>query len=242
MTYAKKILNTVGKSLKEKVQRLKKIQKAIRDKARRVRKDREYLKVSVLGGKMTGIRSITTPSSCNPICCGRAKIEGTICRHCYAFRTLKQYSNCEKSWAKNFGKLQNVISWEKLPITNDIIFRIESHGDVASKRQAYNYLNVAKKNPQTWFGIWTKNYRFYKEAVEMLGEKPENVSLVVSSPYINKQLDIKDYPLADHVFTVYDAEYAAEHDIDINCGAAECLTCQKCYHKNGNVYINELLK
>ena len=73
-------------------------------------------------------------------------------------------------------------------------------------------------------------------------KKPENLNIIISSLFINKQLNISNYNFADKVFTVYDKKTATDRNININCGARDCSTCLKCYTKNDIKVINELLK
>lgn len=78
--------------------------------------------------------------------------------------------------------------------------------------------------------------------------KPNNLNIIYSVAGLNSNAAaaIYDafqsfgYEFIDKVFTVYDAEHA--HGININCGARDCATCGKCYHKNDIVFINEKLK
>lgn len=39
---------------------------------------------------------------------------------------------------------------------------------------------------------------------------------------------------------VYDKEHAKEHNI--NCGARDCNACRRCYSKNTDIYIKEIVK
>jgi hypothetical protein len=75
-------------------------------------------------------------------------------------------------------------------------------------------------------------------------KKPSNMRIVVSSPMLNKpiELDRKKYWMVDKVFTVYDKKFINEHNVDINCGARNCLGCKKCYMEDDVFYINEKLK
>ena len=75
-------------------------------------------------------------------------------------------------------------------------------------------------------------------------KKPENLSIVVSSPLLNQpmELDREKYWMVDHMFTVYEKDFIANNDVIINCGARSCLGCRKCYMDNDTFYINEQLK
>lgn len=72
-------------------------------------------------------------------------------------------------------------------------------------------------------------------------EKPDNLIVVASSPYLNMVLKL-DVPYVDHVFTVFEKDYIKKNDIVINCGADSCMLFQKCYEKYGNFNISEQLR
>ena len=133
----------------------------------------------------------------------------------------------------------------EIPVTNAQIFRFESFGDLYNATQLENYLIICERNPFTSFGLWTKNTWILDEVFNKKKiNKPSNLSIVVSSPLLNKQMEInrEQFWFVDHIFTVYDKGSIKENNIDINCGAKSCLGCQICYHKNTEFYINEKLK
>lgn len=196
-------------------------------------------------GKMTGMLSISTSCIENAECKRHMSVEGSICQHCFANSLLKQRKTMRPALQQNFKILNAVvIPVELWPILNVRFFRTESFGDLGSAVHCMNYFNFMYRNPETKFGAWTKNYKFVKAAIEEHGyKKPKNVQIVVSSLFLNVQLNIKLFPYADKVFTVYDKEYLKGHpEVKINCGKRSCLACNRCYRKDSEVYINELLK
>lgn len=193
-------------------------------------------------GKMFGIGSISTSRNMNPNCMKYSKIEGSICSKCYAARQLSMYKNLRTALERNYKLLtERVLDDEELPIINYGFFRIESFGDLANETQAINYLNIIKKNPQTFFGWWTKNPGYIDKALKKVGGKPKNCNIILSSMFINERAESK-YDFIDKVFTVYDKEYIIKNKIKINCGAKSCLGCHKCYERNRTKLINEILK
>jgi hypothetical protein len=200
-------------------------------------------------GKMSGMASLSTSPIVNTFCINRSKCKGSICEKCYARKMSKMYSNLDKMLIRNYEVLtKKIISVDEMPILNYMIFRFESFGDIQNEIQVINYFNLCEKNKGVQFTIWTKNYSIIKNLIEngyngIKYNKPKNLIIIVSSPFINKSLDINDYEYADKVFTVYDKTYIKENNITINCGALNCLSCRKCYNKKDkNVYINEVIK
>lgn len=194
--------------------------------------------------KMEGMASASSACVVNPICIARSKVEGSICQKCFAKRMFKRYKDNFNCFIDNYELVTSVeIPQELMPIMNYFIFRIEAFGDVANETQAKNYWNLATQNGDIGFGWWTKNYEIVAPVFDKYG-KPDNVTLVVSSPMLNEQLNIEDYPYADKIMTIYTRKYLKTHKVDINCKKGDkCLLCKKCYKKdNGIKYINEIQK
>lgn len=194
-------------------------------------------------GKMTGFASLSTSPLENTFCKCRAKCKASICHKCYSMTMQKMYGNLSTALVQNYRVLTSqVIPVEKWPLLNYLMFRFESFGDVQNQTQLQNYVNFCKRNPRVQFTIWTKNTAIFGRYFKT-HDKPKNLIVIVSSPFINKAVDIRDYPFADKVFTVYDKAYVAANKITVNCGSKSCASCGACYNcKNRTVYVNELLK
>lgn len=190
-----------------------------------------------MSGKMDGIPSISTSCLCNPICKARQKDGNSICAHCFAVGTIKQYSSLGINLENNFYLLNSmVLPLEMLPRFGNVsIVRIESFGDVASVTQAINYANICKVNPQVTFAWWSKNMGIIKKAFDKVG-KPNNVIMVESAPLMDTEINPSN-KYVDKTFTVYTKESQ-----NINCGKRSCLTCRRCYRKDTEKSVKELLK
>lgn len=93
-----------------------------------------------------------------------------------------------------------------------------------------------------------KNPFILEKAIAAEG-KPKNLIVVLSA----EKLDIIDpekkyqqmkerFLFIDKMFFVHDKKAAVENEININCGARNCLTCGRCYSKRTAPIVNELLK
>lgn len=197
-------------------------------------------------GKMKGIHSIGTSCVNNPWCIKRRENGESVCAKCYAETYMKMRKSLKQRLAENAEILTTrILSDREMPFTNDLIFRFESFGDLYNATHLENYALICKKNPSTNFGLWTKNTWILDEVFNKKEvEKPENLSIVVSSPMLNKQMELntKRYWFVDHVFTVYDKQFIADNNVNVNCGSKNCLSCQLCYHKDTEFYIREKLK
>ena len=197
-------------------------------------------------GKMTGINSIGTSCANNPWCIKRRENKESVCSRCYADTYMKMRKALKGRLEDNAEILtKRLLENREIPVTNAAVFRFESFGDLYNATHLQNYVEIAKKNEHTIFGLWTKNLWILDEVFNKKEiEKPKNVSIVASSPIMNKpmELDRKKYWMVDHVFTVYDKKFIKCNNIDINCGARSCLGCKKCYVDKDTFYINEQLK
>jgi len=194
-------------------------------------------------GKMEGMISLSTAVSCNKNCKERAKIKDSICSKCYAEKMSRMYKSLDEMLKQNTQALTtSIIPDDELPRVNALYFRFEAFGDLNNDIQVINYFNICKKNPGVHFALWTKNPWFIYEAIKAGNKKPKNLVIILSSPFINKVVEISDkYDFVDKVFTVYDKE--TSKTVNINCGSRKCLECGRCYKKTKQVeYINEILK
>ena len=200
--------------------------------------------------KLDGLKSLSTCCLDNKFCQFHMQNSNTICSKCYASTQQRRQHGLTDHNLINGVILRNILltieSLQTLPLWNEKFFRIESFGDVENNTQARNYVRLCKAFPQTQFAVWTKNPRIWEIAFDTEG-RPENLSFVVSSLYVNETWHSYDSIAdeVDHVFTVYDSETAKV--VDINCGGRACLhdcikNCKGCYYRNTEMQIREQLK
>lgn len=193
-------------------------------------------------GKMAGMVSLSTSVTTNTRCEKNAKIPGSICEKCFAAKQMKVFPSMANPMEENQRILTTeILPPEKLPTINNLYFRFEAFGDLNNATQVINYFNLCRKNPRVKFALWTKNPDYIAAAIKQGHAKPENLNIVLSSLFINKERRTR-YDFVDKVFTVYDSEYIDAHGVEINCGARSCFGCGLCYEKNGVRVINEKLK
>lgn len=197
-------------------------------------------------GKMKGVRSIGTSCADNPFCIQRRKDGLSVCSKCYADTYMKMRHALKEHLADNANILtEKLLTGRDIPVTNDLIYRFESFGDLQNATQLRNYVIIAENNEHTHFALWTKNIWFLDEVFNEQGiAKPKNLKIIVSSPLLNTplELDREKYWMVDHVFTVYDKQFIKNNNVEINCGSNSCLACKQCYMDSDVFYINEKLK
>ena len=172
----------------------------------------------------------------------RSKMNGTVCQKCYAQNMMKMYKQLNPCMTNNGDILSSrILSEDELPMLNVAYFRFEAFGDLINETHVINYFNICKLNPDTHFGLWTKNPGLIQAAIDKGNSKPDNLQIVLSSPYINVKVKNK-WIFVDKIFTVYDKQFIADNNVDINCHGKKCLKCKLCYQNNGVIDIREQLK
>ena len=197
-------------------------------------------------GKMTGINSIGTSCANNPHCKRRRKDNESVCSKCYADTYMKMRKALKGRLEDNAEILTTrLLEGNEIPVTNSQVFRFESFGDLYNSIHLENYVRICERNPYTHFALWSKNTWILDDVFNAKGvKKPDNLSIVVSSPKLNEVVEFNrdEYWFVDHVFTVYDKKFIEGNDVEINCGSRDCLSCQRCYHRDTEFYVNEKLK
>lgn len=204
-------------------------------------------------GKMKGIKSISTSVLLNEHCQANRAIVGSICSHCYANNLAKMY----KALQRNLEHNTKLLTTEVLPLSDlpkldgEKIFRLESFGDLNNMIQLRNYYNIVRSNPSVKFSLYTKRVSLVREFFEAEDVwLPSNLTLVFSSLFLNRPLDITTVKLPTphftgqyKIFTVYTKDYILKHpELKINCGARSCDKCRLCYTQNEVQFISEILK
>ena len=190
--------------------------------------------------KLAGIESVSTCVLINDICEFRRRSGACdgVCAHCYAASLNKAYKNLSVKLSRNYGRLtSHLLTDDEVPLFSTFYGRVESFGDVRNVTHARNYIKIIRNNPRTKFGIWSKNIGIWAAAFKIDG-KPENCTFVFSSSHINQRETVPEFALAftDHVFTVFTPGH------DSNCAGIKCMTCLKCYKKDTEFYIDEILR
>lgn len=198
-------------------------------------------------GKLKGILSINTSSLKNPFCnsigcrhlARKDRKKKTICEYCYAEKNEKLRKQLEACLEHNTEMLTTrILKDEEIPLLNNAFVRFHSFGELVNDIHVQNFLNIAKKNPQTIFCLMTKRYNLI-----MKHPKLKNIIYIASSPLLNTPIQNKTVlEYFDKTFTVYEHDNACVKKININCHGKDCIKCQNCYTTKGSKNINEILR
>lgn len=214
--------------------------------------DREHITISDHQGKMTLIPSISTnkwmneqckrmSESCNPDC---------ICTHCYVDKTMAMYPRLEGSLTNNTEILakRELTTSEIREIAkyflNVAIARFESFGDLNNETQLLNYIRIARAARHTKFALFTKQYKIVLDYFKSGRKFPDNVTLILSSPFIDHVLhnsfidQFKQYHRRVITFTVT----RDKTNPKINCGKRRCVECRNCYDARNPKDVIEYIK
>lgn len=201
--------------------------------------------ISVMSGKLKGIPAINTNTLSNKFCqmlalSGNANI---VCcgngdePECYSWRMLTgSRKNCVDKFQQNTVTLStDYVEWGALPVFNALWVRFHGHGELENLMHMVNFHNIARKNPKTTFGLWTKRRNIIRQYHEAYTQ-PDNLILIYSNPLTNVIREAVPQGF-DKVFN------ATLHSSDLeNCTGRVCTECLDCYHKGGNSVIVERVK
>lgn len=197
------------------------------------------LHITMGTAKMEGIPSFNTAATKNEFCIkmNQSDDKSLICTSCYAVNTEKRYVNLVGALERNNDLFERILLDSELPRLNYAIARFDSFGEVHNAIHVLTYFNIARKNPETVFGFWTKRKDLIKKVLKMVS-KPANVILIHSSAKKNK---VDRLPAGyDKVFTAH-KKSDLKPAITINC-SHKCNDCRLCYSHNDVIYINEIMK
>ena len=211
----------------------------------------EYITITEHQGKMTAIPSISTSKKLNANCQKMSNSNNCdcICKYCYADHTIAMYPRLEASLANNTAILTRELTFTEIreiakQFLNTAIVRFESFGDLNNEMQLLNYVRIARAAKHTKFALFTKQYGIVKSYFESGKRFPDNVTLILSSPYIDHTLNesfvlaFKQYHRRVITFTVTRDSTNSE----INCGARRCVECRNCYDARNPKNVIELIK
>lgn len=205
-------------------------------------------------GKMFGVMELGTSVKLNPLCKACQHIDNSVCTNCYA--NARMYAEQAAKLALcTYVLCTYKFTPEQVPVLwfADLL-RFESFGDLLNCIQCYNYLTIARVNNIKLAGFWSKRPEIIYQTImnDFDGIKPENVSVVYSSLFLNKietgiigKYILKNgSDMIDHIFTVFTADYAIKHDIEIHCLDSHCaIDCDgRCYHRETPLIVNEIVK
>lgn len=214
--------------------------------------EKETISITAHTGKMELIPSISTDKLKNKKC--RALMESAnpdcICKYCYVDKVFDRYKDLEPALINNTDILTTrLLSKSEIKaistyFSNTTIVRFESFGDLNNLIQLENYVNIAKAAKYTKFGLFTKHYSIVKAYFKSGKKFPSNITLVLSSPFIDYELNtmlvnsFKKYHTKTITFTVT----RDKTNPGINCGKRKCIECRNCYDSRNPKNVIELLK
>lgn len=204
--------------------------------------------------KMQGVISMSTYVGHNKYCLARCNnCDNAICKYCYAASLTNQRYHLKMKLIRIMAIFTNIeLQPGDIPVLDSELypfFRFESFGDLNNTLQFQNYNLFARVNSGVNFTIWTKNPGIIQACINNGLLLSDNLIIGLSSLYLNTpELDkAKKYSFIRFLFTVYDDDFIAKHNIVINCGAKHCITCGICYKylhefRHGLQLINERKK
>jgi len=198
--------------------------------------------ISVMTGKLDGLRAISTNTRTNPYCV-KQNASGdpeNICTKCYSHTMLSSSrKNMQPALQRNSDALSlRLLETHEIPKILDSVFRFDAHGELINETHLHNLVLICEYNPSTSFGLWTKRNDIVSKYFRA-HSKPANMILIYSNPKIS-HIMAKPPQFFDRTFNnVLEHEYVDQQ----NCTGQQCKNCLLCYTPgNGVTTIVEKVK
>jgi hypothetical protein len=194
----------------------------------------QVVHISVMTGKLEGLRAISTNTRTNPYCV-RQNASGdpnNICTKCYSHAMLSSYrKHMAPALQRNSDALSlRVLEQHELPRILDAVFRFDAHGELINEVHLANLCAIAAHNTRTSFALWTKRNDLVSKYFRN-NPKPANLILIYSNPKISNIMR-KPPRHFDRTFNnVLEHEYVEQQ----NCTGQQCKDCLLCYTPGNNV-------
>lgn len=202
----------------------------------------QVVHISVMTGKLDGLRAISTNTRTNEYCIKQnASGDHTnICTKCYSHTMLSSYrKNMQPALQRNSDALSaRILATHELPRVVDPVFRFDAHGELINATHLHNLVLIVEHNPGTAFALWTKRNDIVSKYFRTRA-KPANMILIYSNPKIS-HIMAKPPKFFDRTFNnVLEHEYVERQ----NCTGQQCKDCLLCYTPgNGVTTIVEKVK
>jgi hypothetical protein len=196
------------------------------------------IKISTMSGKLEGIKAINTNTLSNDFCRRMHSNSNTICSNCYSINMLETFrKNCAEPWQHNSDILSvGIIEPDLLPVFYTDVVRYHGHGELINEYHFINYINIALKNTNTFFVLWSKRKDIINTVLKSRN-LPPNLSLIYSNPITNTIARLPRH--FDKTFNVITNDQKG--NFDVNC-SGKCRNCMACYSRNNIETIIEVIK
>jgi hypothetical protein len=199
------------------------------------------LHVSKPDGKLKGIRAIGTNTLNNTFCRKMHNMQDDkiICTKCYSWGMLQGFrKNVAAALQRNTEVMaKTLLQYKDVPVIKDDIFRFQHHGELINMKHFKNFVNIARKNPDCTFSLWTKRKdivaKYYKKELLYPHWIPNNLILVYSNPRIDKVMT-EPPKYFDKVFNNVSPD---NHTMKQNCTGQKCRDCWLCYSKDSGCNV-----
>ena len=198
--------------------------------------------ISIMTGKLDGLRAISTNTRTNDYCIkqNQSADPDNICTKCYSHVMLSSYrKNMQPALQRNSDALsQRMLAEQELPRILDAYFRFDAHGELINETHLANLCAISAHNPRTSFALWTKRNdlvsKFFRSRA-----KPANLILIYSNPKISHIMHRPPKHFDRTFNNVLEHEFVDRQ----NCTGQKCADCLLCYTPgNGVTTIVEKVK
>lgn len=181
------------------------------------------VKISLKNSKLGRIRNISLP----PVIACRGGVPCT--KKCYALKAYRQYKQTRAAWSHNLDCWHDDPRsyfdsiYEQLRGLKPNYFRWHVAGDIQNKRYLDGMIDIACALPDWHFLAFTKQYSIVNSHIDLHGDLPPNLKIVMSEwPGLTME-NPHNLPVAT---------FDAKHGTDC---PGSCASCKLCWHSDSTI-------
>lgn len=174
------------------------------------------------------------------------KIEGSVCKSCYALKGHYHYPVVQKAMKRRLNAVNNDFMWEfnMVALLNKKIkkgyFRWHDSGDLQSLKHLNKIVYICKNTPFIQHWLPSREHKIVSEYLKINKKLPPNLCLRMSAHMINTYKDVQKYQNSSTVITNYRHAFttnicpASKKENESKCG--DCRNCWNIKIKNINYF------
>ena len=143
--------------------------------------------------KMPGYSTSISASRCK-VGSKLARVPGSVCSKCYAFRNNYQYPVVKAAHEARYQALSHPQWVEAMTLLighytdrDDPYFRVHDSGDLQDRHHLMSWVQVARNLPWVYFWVPTKETKLVKQVMSEVEDWPENLVIRLSAPMIEQE-------------------------------------------------------
>lgn len=158
----------------------------------------------------------------------------TPCSKCYAKKRRYLFPNVQNAMTKRLSSIDDP-NWVDAMIflisrTDSPYFRWHDSGDIQSLQHLAKIVTIAEQLPHKRFWLPTQEYKYVKQYNQQFGDFPANLTVRISSPLIDQQLNVS----FNTSTVIRNTSNASGHICPAPTQDNQCGSCRACWDRGVN--------